>query len=295
MNYFTIKQCYYTGDYPQTLQEIAKLNKVTDDTLTFYKHSASLALGRFETVEGSGKLDRAFKGYYEFLQSKDISQLKQLVSRDNGSPFELFLLALAESVLGNFEEGLQTCVAGIDNDEPVGTPELLLLAVQIALLMARPSTASTMLGNYASANEELLSSEDELIVNLAESYIKYAANQETTRSNFYYFEELSQSVPTWKTQLALLNSHLQQGNLPEASAVVELLESEHYAEGQKEVARLYRPHFLASKISLSIALNHGDADELREELAQLAPDSAFSSSHRDLQAKFDELVAKYSS
>lgn len=293
MNYFTIKQSYYTGDYQQTLQEIAKLNKVSDDTLTFYKHSAGLALGRLEP-EGSGKLDKAFNSYYEFLHSKDIAQLKQVVSKDNGSPFELFLLALAESVLGNYEGSLETCVAGIDSGEPVGTPELLLLAVQVALLMGRASTASTMLGNYASANEELLSSEDELIVNLAESYVKYATNQETTRSNFYYFEELSQSVPSWKTQLALLNSHLQQGNLPEASAVVDLLESEHYME-QKEVAKLYRPHFLASKISLSIALNNGGADELRKELAQLAPDHAFSKSHSDIEAKFDELVAKYSS
>lgn len=295
MNYFTIKQCYYTGDFPQTLQEIAKLNKVSDDTLTFYKHSASLALGRPETVEGDGKLDKVFQGYCEFLQSKDVTQLQKLVSKDQGTPFELFLLALAQSVLGDFEEGLQTAVAGIDNDEAVGTPELLLLAVQIALLKGRPSVASTMLGNYTSANEDHLSSEDELILNLAESYVKYATNQETTRSNFYYFEELSQSFPTWKTQLGLLNLHLQQGNLPEASSVVDVLESEYYAEGQKEVAKLYRPHFLSSKITLSIALNSDDTDELRKELAQLAPQSSFSKSHRDVEAKFDELVAKYSS
>ncbi|QLQ80616.1 hypothetical protein HG537_0D06170 [Torulaspora globosa] len=293
MNYFTIKQSYYTGDYLQTLQEIAKANKVTDDTLAFYKHSASLALGRFEP-EGSSKLDKAFQGYQEFLQSKDIGQLSQIISKDHGSPFELLLLALAESLVGNFEQSLQICVVGIDNDEPLGTPELLLLAVQVALLMGRSSTASTMLSNYTSANEELLSSEDELIVNLAESYIKFATNRETTRSNFYYFEELSQTVPTWKTQLALLNSHLQQGNLPEATAIVDLLQSQHYVE-QTEQAKLYKPHFLASKITLSIALNHDDAEQLREELAKVAPEGAFTRSHRDLEAKFDELVAKYSS
>lgn len=295
MNYFTIKQSYYTGDYPQTLQEISKLNKVTDDTLTFYKHTTSLALGKLDGADGSGKLDKAFTAYYEFLQSRDISKLQELVPTDSSSPFEMYVLASAESVLGNFEEALNICVAGIDNDESVGTPELLLLAVEIALLKGRPSIASTMLANYSSANEDQLSSEDELIINLAESYVKYATNQETTRSNFYYFEELSQTFPTWKTQLGLLNLHLQQGNLPEAKSVVELLESEHYAQGQQEVAKLYRPHFLASKITLSIALNQDDTDDLRNELAKVAPDSSFNKLHKDIEARFDEVMAKYSS
>ena len=33
MDYFTVKQQYYTGNYKQSLQEIAKHNKIQDDTL----------------------------------------------------------------------------------------------------------------------------------------------------------------------------------------------------------------------------------------------------------------------
>lgn len=295
MNYFTVKQTYYTGDYPQTLQEVAKFNKVSDDTLTFYKSSASLAVGQSANAGGPNPVEKAFEAYEKFLQSRDISKLQQLISRDTSSPFELFVLASAEAVLGNFEDSLETCVAGIDNDEPVGTPELLLLAVEVALLNGQASIASTMLDNYTNANEDHLSSEDELILNQAESYLKYATNKETTRSNFYYFEELAQTFPTWKTQLGLLNLHLQQGNIPEAEAVVDLLESEYYKDGQKSVAKLYRPHYLASKITLSIARNDDSADALREELTQLAPESSFSKLHSDANAKFDEVVAKYSS
>lgn len=296
MNYFTLKQAYYTGDYSQTLQEAAKFNKVSDDTLTFYKDSASLALGQSISSEDSSPLGKAFHAYGKFLQSRDISQLQNLISKETSSPFELYVLASAEAILGNFEDSLQTCVTGIDNDEPLGTPELLLLAVEVALLNGQASIASTMLDNYTSANEDQISSEDELILNQAESYVKYATNTETTRSNFYYFEELAQTFPTWKSQLGLLNLHLQQGNIPEAEAVVNQLESEFYKEGPKEpVAKLYRPHFLASKISLSIARNDGKTDELRQELEKLAPESTYSKLHTEANTKFDEVVAKYNS
>lgn len=294
MNYFTVKQSYYTGDYKQTLQEVAKFNKVSDDQLTFYKNSASLALGQLASTGGSSPLERAFETYANFLQSRDITQLQESISKEASSPFELHVLASAEAVLGNFEDSLQTCVAGIDNDEPLGTPELLLLAVEVALLNGQASIASTMLDNYISANEDHISSEDELILNQAESYVKYATSKETTRSNFYYFEELAQTFPTWKTQLGLLNLHLQQGNIPEAEAVVDLLQSEYYTEGQKEVAKLYRPQFLASKITLSIARKDGKADELRAELAQLAPESSYQKLHNEANAKFDEVVGKHS-
>lgn len=294
MNYFTLKQAYYAGDYAQTLQEVSKLNKVSDDTLTFYSNLASLALGQLTTVEGTSPLATAFGAYQTFLESRNITKLEEAVSKESSSPFEIFLLASAEAIQGKFDDSLQTCVAGIDSDEPVGTPELLLLAVEVALLNRQPSVASTMLENYSSANEDHISSEDELIMNLADSYVKYSTNQETTRSNFYYFEELAQTFPTWKSQLGLLNLHLQQGNLPEAKALVDLLESEYYTEQQKEVAKLYRPHFLANKITLAIAQGDENTDKLREELAELAPESSFIKLHKDTNAKFDEVVAKYS-
>lgn len=295
MNYFTVKQSYYTGNYPQTLQEISKFNKVSDDTLLFYKNSAEIELGQLETEGDSSPLEKAFNAYQKFLELKDISQLEKLISKETSSPFELHLLASAQAVQGNFEESLQTCVAGIDNNEQIGTLELLLLAVEVALLNSQPSTASTMLENYTSANEDHISSEDELIVSLAESYIKYATNQETTKSNFYYFEELAQTFPTWKTQLGLLNLHLQQGNIPEAEALVEVLESDYYIAEQKSVAQLYKPHFLACKITLSIAKNDNNTEELRSELANSSPESTLIKLNKEINAKFDEVVAKYTS
>ncbi|AQZ10202.1 SEC28 (YIL076W) [Zygosaccharomyces parabailii] len=294
MNYFTIKQNYYAGDFLQVLQEIGKFNKVSDDTLVFYKSQSQLETRQFEAQDNSA-LEKAFTVYHEFLKNKEIGPVREQIPKESSSPFELYLLGSAEAMLGQFEDALMTCVQGIDSDESVGTPELLLLAVQVALLNGQASTAQTMLENYSAANEDTISSDDEIIISLSESYVKFSTNQETTRSNFYYFEELSQTFPTWKTQLGLLNLHVQQGNLPEAQSLVNTLESDYYSVEQKQVAHLYKQHFMTSKIPLLIAQGDKEVQQLREKLKQEAPENSYVKSNREANAKFDEVVAKYSS
>lgn len=295
MNYFTVKQSYYAGDFAQALQEISKFDKVSDDTLVFYKSQSQIELGQFEPQSTSTPLEQAFAAYYEFLQTRDLSKLSGQISKETASPFELYVLASGEAISSQFEESLMTCVQGIDNDEIIGTPELLLLAVQVALLNGQASAAQTMLENYNAANEDSISSDDEIIISLAESYVKFATNQETARSNFYYFEELSQTFPTWKTQLGLMNVHLQLGNLPEAQTILETLESEYYSVEKNQEAQQYRQHLLVNKISLFIAQGNSAVDQLRQQLAQEAPGNSYTKNHKEAVSKFDGLVAKYSS
>lgn len=295
MSHFTVKQSYYAGDFTQTLQEISKFDKVSDDTLVFYKSQSQIELGQFEPQSTSTPLEQAFAAYYEFLQTRDLSKLSSQISKEIASPFELYVLASGEAISNQFEESLMTCVQGIDNDEIIGTAELLLLAVQVALLNGQASAAQTMLENYNAANEDSISSDDEIIISLAESYVKFATNQETARSNFYYFEELSQTFPTWKTQLGLMNVHLQLGNLPEAQTILETLESEYYSVEKKQEAQQYRQHLLVNKISLFIAQGNSAVDQLRQQLAQEAPENSYTKNHKETISKFDELVAKYSS
>lgn len=290
MDYFTVKQQYYTGNYKQSLQEIAKHNKIQDDTLFFYRAKCCLALGQYEKLSGQTRLGDIFDAYVDFLSSKDLSKLEASIG-EAPSPFALHLLASGQSILGQYDESLNTCVQGIGSDEEVGTPELLLLCIQVALLNGQPSIATTMLQNYVSANESY-SSDNEIIINLAESYINFATNKETTRSNFYFYEELCQTFPSWKTQLSLLNLHLQQSHIPEAQSIIELLESEYYQQ-QKESAQLYAKDFLSAKITLTI-MNGGKVDELRDQLFELAPDHPLCKAHKENNAKFDEIVAKYS-
>ncbi|CAI4065549.1 hypothetical protein SUVZ_09G0880 [Saccharomyces uvarum] len=292
MDYFNIKQNYYTGNFVQCLQEIEKFNKVTDNTLLFYKAKTLLALNQYQSQDHSSKFGKALDAYVNFLDTKDITELEGLLKDKQSSPYELHLLASAQAILGNLDESLETCVEGIDGDEMEGTTELLLLAVEVALLNNQASTASIIFDNYTNAIEDSITGDNEMILNLAESYIKFGTNKETATSNFYYYEELSQTFPTWKTQLGLLNLHLQQRNIAEAQGIVELLLSDYYSVEQKENAALYKPNFLANQITLAL-MQGADTEDLTNRLVDLDHEHAFIKHHQEIDAKFDELVGKY--
>lgn len=294
MDFFSIKQNYYTGDFVHALQDIEKHSESKDDTLLFYKLKTLLALKKYEAGSSqTNPIGATFDLYVKYLKSRDISALESHVNTETASPYELYLLASALAIEGRYDESLEVCVYGIDNSESTGTTELLLLAIQVTLLNGQFSIAQTLFDNFIGAQEDNITSEDELIINLAESYIKFATNQDTTSSNFYYFEELAQTFPTWKTQLGLLNLHLQQSNIEEAQGIVNVLESEYYSVEQKEAAELYKPHFLANKITLSILSGSNDVDELKKELEQLDPNHVLIQNNRMINANFDEIVAKY--
>lgn len=293
MDYFTVKQSFYNGSYEKVLEEASKLGKVEDVTIKYYQLRSELALGQLK-AGGDDSLSQAFALYETFLKDSkhDLSKLESHVKGKN-CLYHLNLLASAQAIKGDVEESLKTCVEGIDSGNEVGVPDLLLLAIEVALLNNKASTASTMFENYTSTNADSLSSEDELIINLAESYIKFATNVDTSSSNFYHFEELAQTFPTWKSQLGLLNLQLQQGNTTEAQSIVDLLESEYYSKNQ-EAVQLYKGNFLANKITLAIMEGEkSKAEELRSELKQFAPNHGFNKTHEELTSKFNEIVVKY--
>ncbi|CCE66235.1 hypothetical protein TPHA_0P00770 [Tetrapisispora phaffii CBS 4417] len=293
MDYFTVKQNYYTGNYSQVLKEIDVLG--ADDTTLFYKARSQIALGSYESNASAGQLGASFDSYNAFLKSKKIEDVS--IKEDSASNYELVLLASANAIVGDYETASQLCNKGIDSDEEVGKLELLLLAVEISLLNEKPTIAKALYDNFVNQKtaQGEFSSEDELIVNLAESYIKFFTNVDTTSSNFYYYSEISQSFSTWSAQLRLLNSHLQQGHLTEAQDIVKVLESEYYSVQQKEQADLFKPELLVQKITLSAMQDDGNIESLRTELKSLAPEHAYLKNNEKINNKFDELVVKYSS
>ncbi|CAI4064596.1 hypothetical protein SKDZ_09G0900 [Saccharomyces kudriavzevii ZP591] len=292
MDYFNIKQNYYTGNFVQCLREIEKFNKTTDNTLLYYKAKTLLALKQYQSQDSSSKLGKALDLYAQFLDTKDITELESLLKDKHSSPFELHLLATAQAILGKLDESLETCVEGIDNDESEGTTELLLLAIEVSLLNNHVSTASTIFDNYTNTIEDTVTGDNEMILNLAESYVKFAMNKEAATSNFYYYEELSQTFPTWKTQLGLLNLHLQQKNVAEAQGIVELLLSDYYSVEQKENAALYKSSFLADQITLALMQGLG-IEDLTNQLVEVDHEHEFIKHHQEIDAKFDQIVGKY--
>lgn len=292
MDFFAVKQQFYTGNYEETLTEVAKFNKTQDDTLTYYKNRALLALGQFSPTNSSSEaLDTVFNAYYHFLQdtSSDLAKLEQAVDAAGRSPLALNLLVTALTIQGDFSKALEVAVEGIDSDQVTGTAELLLTAIQVTLLNNQPSLATTMFENFQALQEQ--SSEDEIVLNLAESYINFNLAKEVTSSNFYFYDELSQTFPSWKTQLGLLSLHLQQANLPESKAIIDLLESDFYTS--KPEAAVYNADLLANKITYTI-LSGKDASQLRGDLKQLKPTHPLCVVDEANNKAFDQIVAKYS-
>ncbi|CCC67927.1 hypothetical protein NCAS_0A13690 [Naumovozyma castellii] len=294
MDYFTIKQTYYAGQYTETLKEIEKVTDQDDETIVFYKSKSQLSLNNYTKNQSSTSLGKIFDLYAEFLKSRNIKKLQSQVILEKATSFELNLLATAQAILGQYDESLETCTEGINKSEEAGSSEMILLAVQVALLIEKPSLAKSIFETYANNNEDL-SGDAEQIINQAESYLKYSTSEDVAGSNFYYYEEMAQTFPSWKTQLALLNSHLQQLNIEEAGEIADLLDSDFYSVEQKEVGAAYKEHFLAAKINLSHIVGETDSDALRDELRKVNPHHPLIAANKQMNDKFDEIIAKYSS
>lgn len=298
MDYFNIKQDYYTGNFKHCLQEINSLPEL-DNTGLYYKLKCQFALGEsFNNADLATKFGKIFQQYVQSLQESPVSgsNLQSLIDMNDTDAFELNLLATLHGIEGNFDESLKTCVHAIDNLENTdGMVELVLLAVQIALLNKQPQVAQTIYENFVSLKDDQLTSETELVINLMESYIKFATNVDTMSSNFYYFEEMAQTYSTWKTQLNLLNLHLQQGNLVEANDIINILESDYYSKEQLESASLYKSDFLASKITLAVleGKNIVTINELKDELKNANSSHPLIKNDLEINGKFDEIVVKY--
>ncbi|CAR21239.1 coatomer subunit epsilon [Lachancea thermotolerans CBS 6340] len=293
MDLFTVKQQYYSGNYKQALQEIEKVASSDQDAVVFYRAKSLIALGEYEKESSQSGIATAFNTYADIVAgSGSLQDLESAVSSSK-SAFSLNLLASAQAIQGQNEDAVKTCLEGLDSNETQGLAELVLLAVQIAVSDSSnrsESTASSILQNFLAAHEEY-ANEDEIIINLAESCVNFVAGREITGSNFYFYEELCQTLPSWKSQLGLMSLHLQQSHLPEAQAIVDLLESEYY-QNQQESARLYTPQLLANKITLT-AMQGGRVDELRSQLLELQPEHPLCQNYKINNAKFDEVVAKY--
>ncbi|SCU91590.1 LADA_0F10858g1_1 [Lachancea dasiensis] len=301
MDLFAVKQQYYTGNYKEALSRAAQNASESSETVEFYRTKCQQALGQLDVPNSATPLGAVFTEYFASAKGGDLSKLEKAVAEAPSSLFVVNVWATAQARAGELEKALKTCTDALEDATGPGAVELALLAVQIAVVAGQKvgsgtagstgsSAGARILQNFLAANDEY-PNEDEIVVNMADSYVNFALGRETSGSNFYFYEELCQTLPCWKSQLGLLSLHLQQQNLPEAQAVVELLESEFY-QNQSESAALYTPELLANKVTL--AAMHGEhPDAIRAELLDVKPEHPLSENYRVNDAKFDEIVAKY--
>lgn len=300
MDHYKLKQAFYLGDYATALEESSSL---ADETAVFYNAFSAILLSQStQDLSTHGTLGKLLMAYEKFVssKSKDTSSIKSLIENiETAKPFEIYVLVSVLIVSGDldeaFELGNQFINSYSDNENLIGLFELLLLVIQASILNNHANIANKLFTSFTKNFNihDTLSNENELIINLAESLIKFALNEDTTTSNFYYFDELSQTSPNWLTNLNLLNLQLQQLNDVEAQNIIDVLESEHYNTGT--IPKYYKSNLLANKITLNLMKGEtANIDELRKELKQVDPEHVYLKTHNELNAKFDEVVSKYS-
>ncbi|SMN18315.1 similar to Saccharomyces cerevisiae YIL076W SEC28 Epsilon-COP subunit of the coatomer [Maudiozyma saulgeensis] len=297
MDYFNVIQHYYSGNYTDCLNEIEKTSNSDDNILTYYNGMSQLALKKYTPGSSASNLGKSMDAFASFLENKDASKLKSSITVGSSNGFELSLLATTLTILGELNEALDLCIEGLDSITTEedrtsnGYIELSLLAVQIAILKGDQAAATNIF--YSIEQRLTLNNEAEIIQNLAEAYVKFGKNEDTSGLNFYYFEELAQTNPNWKTQLGLLNLHLQQGNINEAQGIIDVLESDYYQVEQTDSAETFKPHFFACKITLAAMQGLNNVETLKKELLVLDPEHPLIKNDKDMNNRFDELVAKF--
>lgn len=288
MDYFSIKQNFYTGNYKQVLQDISNEHDLSNNTAVYYKCRSQLALNKYKHSGAKNGLDAVFNAYHQCLKSKNSECIMNLASNTT-ELYAINLLVCSQAVTGNLAKAWETCVKHLDIASGAGAPELLLTAVQIGLAAAQYGQVVAIFEAYSTTHE--ISNEDELIINLAESYIHFIRSENVSGSSFYLYEELCHTYPSWKTQLGLLNLQLQKLNLPEASTIFETLESDSYAAMVE--SSVFKADFVANKITYAV-MNGESSDKLREQLHEIDSNHPLIKAHVENEAKFDAIVAKYS-
>ena len=297
MNLFTVKQQYYTGNYNSCLQELSKVESNSNDTYLYYKCKCLLATNDVESVsaENDTTLSKAFAAYVQFLGSPDessLSALENIVFSDPSSLYSLILLGTAYSILGQFEKSYTFALENFSNAKTSqeGYVELLLLIVQDLIYLEDSGKALKLFNKFLSETDDL-KNEDEIITSFIEGYLNFNTHTEVNNgSAFYFFEDLNHTNPSYKTNLMLLNLHLQNKNLEEANSIVQLLESEFYADSKQ----LFLSDLLVAKITYGL-LKGEDVKVLRRELLELDPNHTYCVKHLDISSKLDAIVAKYNS
>lgn len=297
MNLFTVKQQYYTGNYNSCLQELSKVESNSNDTYLYYKYKCLLATNDIKSVnaENDTIFSKALAAYVQFLGSPDeslLSTLENVVLSDASSLYTLILLGTAYSISGQFEKSYTFALENFSNanSSQEGYVELLLLVVQNLIYLEDSGKALKIFNKFLSETDDL-KNEDEITTSFIEGYLNFHTHTEVTNgSAFYFFEDLNHTNPSYKTNLMILNLHLQNKNLEEANSIIQLLEGEFYADSKK----LFLSDLMVAKITYGL-LQGEDVKALRKELLELDPSHTYCVKHMDISFKLDSIVAKYNS
>lgn len=279
---FPIQQAFYTGNYSEVLSldisNYSEKNKIWAQVLV---ERAKIRLGRGQEavseLEGAEEVAlQAVKAYAQYIigvggKEKGLEAIKGLEQQygEENSAVQYFG-GLIHVLEGQDDEALKLL------EKHQGSLECISLIVQIHLIHNRVEKAAQQV---QSAKKW---AQDNIIFNLAESWVDLRQGDEKYQDAYYIYQELTGGAPTAKSLVGQGVAHLEQGYLEEAQqAFEEALQIEpDNAEG------------LSNSIASNIirGKDYSDLESKLEQAQKDHPSLVDVANKRDL---FDKVLDKY--
>jgi len=271
----TLFNDFHHGNYAKALS--FDLFSVSDEAqlhARIMQYRAQIAAGAASEALTAAKKDAAAKtpdlqavqALALYVSGNTEQGLKEAEKLAQEKPENPYVQVLAGSVLaasGKMDEALELLA------KHQGSLEALALSVQVHLLQNRTDLAL----KEVQAGKKW--AQDNLLINIAESWVGLRIGGDRYQQAFYEFEEMpiAQSI-----------AEIHLGRLPEAEAALEQARKDQPDDAQA----------LANTIVLNV-LSGKDASDLIAELKKKAPEHAFLTELKEKNDLFDFAAAKYAS
>ncbi|RKF56279.1 Coatomer subunit epsilon [Erysiphe neolycopersici] len=275
----TLYNIFHQGQYEKAIEydinSIKEDNKIASHVL---KLRAKIALGKFDEVFDEVQTATetelvAIRALTEIMRGNQTEALREIESLEAVKGATLVIVGTVLQIAGKTDEAL----ALLETHE--GDLEAVALIVQIRLQQNRTDLA---LEEVSAAKKW---AQDNLLVNLAESWVGLRIGGEKYQQAYYVFEELAQSPSTSSSQslVAQAISEIHLGRLDEAEAALQ------------QVLTKDKDNILAIVNSIVLNTIFGkDASQLAHQLEVIAPDHIFLQDIKEKDELFDKAALKYS-
>ncbi|POS83281.1 hypothetical protein EPUL_005290, partial [Erysiphe pulchra] len=267
--YNTFHQGQYAKSIENDIDSMKEGNKIASHVL---KLRAKIALGKFDEVfdELQAATDAelvAVRALADIMRGNQTEALREIESLETVKGATLVIVGTVLQLAGKTDEAL----ALLETHE--GDLEAVAIIVQIHLQQNRTDLA---LKEVSAAKKW---AQDNLLVNLADSWVGLRIGGEKYQQAFYVFEELAQSPSTSSSQSLVSQaiSEIHLGRLDEAEAALQ------------QVLTKDKDNILAIVNSIVLNTISGkDVNQIVHQLETIAPDHIFLQDLKEKDALFDK-------
>ncbi|KAG7696155.1 hypothetical protein KL915_002519 [Ogataea haglerorum] len=289
---YQLKQQFYAAKYNDlasaNLEDLIFSNEENKCRAYQLQIRSLLALGKYdEAASEIAKVSedellasefKALQAYTDFLKNgkTKLEDLETLVSSNSDNETINLLGGLYYVTLEDFDSAISLLSSsqGFEN---------ISLLVYAHLLLNKTKEAAKILSNFSQI------SQDNVVFTLSQSWYDLIGFDESLKSAYYFYDELSSNENTVSTKnlLCLFISNMKLLHFPEAQDVLNKI-AELGDEGVKD----WKTHLLINRISFEI-LQGNEYKELLAELKRIDPTCGYLEDLIEKNQTFDSIVEKY--